>query len=142
MNRESRSEELELLALEVSDVKETLREMSRQILRIERRVNAALPRSNDAPSSPGRPKLDTESARRTISRLKERAGNGGQIEGDLRRMTVKNELAVLARELGLTNTKLPAKDDLVRRIATRIRQGSIVTRGLPDTVGEKEARSD
>lgn len=57
-------------------------------------------------------------------------------------MTVKNELAVLARELGLTNTKLPAKDDLVRRIATRIRQGSIVTRGLPDTVGEKEARSD
>ena len=45
-------------------------------------------------------------------------------------MTVKNELAVLARELGMTNTKLPPKDELVRRISTRLRQKASVASGF------------
>lgn len=41
-------DELELLALELSELKGILRELSQQVLRIERRVKAALP----APQNP------------------------------------------------------------------------------------------
>ena len=65
-----------------------------------------------------------------MHRLTELADRGGQLESELRRMTVKNELAVLARQLGMTNTKLPPKDELVRRISTRLRQSASVTSGI------------
>lgn len=140
MDQGSRKQELELLALELSDVTEALREISRRVRRIERRVDTVLPRASRRTEPNRRVKLDDGVARQTITRMKEDAVNGLRIEDELRRMTVKNELAVLARELGLTNTKLPPKDDLVRLIATRIRQSAIVARGFRDAFRDHEAR--
>lgn len=140
MDQESRNRELELLALELSDVKEALHEISRQVRRIERRVDAALPQASKRTEPVRRVKLDDSVARQTITRMREDAVNGLRIEDELRRMTVKNELVPLARELGLTNAKLPPKDGLVRLIATRIRQGAIVARGFRDAVRDHEAR--
>ena len=102
------SDELEFLALEISEFKNVLREMSRQVSRIERRVKAA---------------------------------GGEQIESELRRMTVKKELAILARNLGMTNTRLPPKDDLVRRISTRLRQRASVVSGIHGSLQEGGRRT-
>ena len=140
MERESQMQELEMLAAELSDVKNAVRELSRQVLRIERRVHAALPQENRPVKPARRTKLDDGAVRRTIDSLKEKAIEGTPIEDELRRMTVKSELAVIASELGLTNTKLPPKDGLVRLIATRIRQSAIVARGFRSAYEEKEAR--
>lgn len=140
MDRESRKQELELLALELADIKETLRDLSKQVLRIERRVDAALPRPGKQAKPMRRAKLEDSAARQTLARMKEDAIKGLRIEDELRRMTVKNELVVLARELGLTNTRLPPKDGLVRLIATRIRQGAIVARGFREGFRDHEAR--
>ena len=129
-------DDLEMLVLELSEVKGILRELSQQVLRIERRVKVALPRSQK-PSKPNPPqRLDESAARRAISRLRERARGGVQIESELRNMTVKGELAVMARELGMTNAKLPPKDDLVRRISTRLRQSASVVNGIREGVRE------
>lgn len=140
MDQELRKQELELLALELSDIREALRDLSRQVLRIERRVDAALPRSEKQAKPVRRAKLEDNAALQTLARMKEDAIKGLRIEDELRRMTVKNELAVLARELGLTNTKLPPKDALVRLIATRIRQGAIVARGFREAFRDHEER--
>ncbi len=53
-------------------------------------------------------------------------------------MSVKNELAVLARPLGMTNTRLPPKDDLVQRISTRLRQSAVVARGMYGALHEQQ----
>ena len=129
-------DELELMALELSELKGILRELSQQVLRIERRVKAALPAPQKQSKSNPRQRLDESTARRTISRLRERARDGEQIESELRDMTVKNELAVMARELGMTNAKLPPKDDLVRRISTRLRQSASVVSSIHEGVRE------
>ena len=129
-------DDLELLVLELSEVKGILRELSQQVLRIERRVKAALPAPQRQSKSNPRQRLDEGAARRAISRLRERARGGEQIESELRDMTVKNELAVMARELGMTNAKLPPKDDLVRRISTRLRQSASVVSSIHEGVRE------
>ena len=129
-------EELELLALELSEVKSILRELSQQVLRVERRVRVALPSSQKPPGSNGPKQLDKSAVSSTISQLTERANKGEQIEDELRHMTVKNGLAVLARELGMTNTKLPPKDELIRRISTRIRQKARIVYGIREAVRE------
>ena len=129
-------EELELLALEISEAKSILREMSQQMSRIERRVRAALPSTGSARKGP-RERLDANSIRTVIIRLTECARSGKQIENELRRMTVKDELALLARELGMTNTKLPPKDDLIRRISTRLRQRASVESGIREAAQEQ-----
>lgn len=129
-------DELELLALEISEVKNILRELSQQVLRIDRRVSAVLPRP-EKPISPDYRRqqcLNKSTARSTIDKLSERAKDGEQIENVLRRMKVKDGLAVLAKELGMTNTKLPPKDDLIRRISTRIRQRASVASGIREGV--------
>ena len=131
-------EELELLALELSEVKSILRELSQQILRVERRVRVALPPSQKPTNSNNLRKLDENAASSTINDLTERAKKGEQIENELRGMTVKNGLAVLARELGMTNTKLPPKDELIRRISSRIRQRAHVVYGIREAVGVRE----
>lgn len=131
-------EELELLALELSEVKSILRELSQQVLRVERRVRAVLPSSQKPPSSNSSKQLDKSAVSSAISQLTERAKKGEQIEDELRDMTVKNGLAVLARELGMTNTKLPPKDELIRRISTRIRQRAHVVYGIREAVGVRE----
>lgn len=134
MNLDDRSitatkEDIELLVLEISDVKGILKELSGQILRIERRLNVLLPKSEKQTRKVSR-RLDTNEARRTIGHLTECAKRGEEIEIELRRMTVKGELGVLARELGMTNAKLPPKDTLVRRISTRLRQSASVSAGI------------
>lgn len=129
-------EELKLLVLELSEVKNILRELSQQVLRVERRVSAALPSSQKPPGSNSPNQLDKSAVSGTISQLTERAKKGEQIEDELRHMTVKNGLAVLARELGMTNTKLPPKDELIRRISTRIRQKARIVYGICEGVRE------
>ena len=132
--------ELELVAQEILDVKNYLRELSRQLIRIERLIKAALPPDEKRATPTPRQELKRDGACQMIDRLKERAIEGLQIEDELRRMTVKNELVPLARELGLTNAKLPPKDELVGLIATRLRQGAIVARGFRETFEEARAR--
>ena len=129
-------EDLELLALELSEVKNILRELSQQVLRVERRVKVALPPSQKPTNSNSLRKLDNSAVSSTINDLTERAKKGEQIENELRGMTVKNGLAVLARELGMTNTKLPPKDELIRRLSTRIRQQASVEYGIREGVRE------
>ena len=131
-------EELKLLALELSEVKNILRELSQQILRVERRVRVALPSSQKSLGSNGFKQLDNSAVSSTINDLTERAKKGEQIEDELRHMTVKNGLAVLARELGMTNTKLPPKDELIRRISTRIRQRAHVVYGIREAATVRE----
>ena len=132
--------ELERLALELSEVKGVLRELSQQLLRIERRLRTALP-PPDKSVQPARGKrIDEDAARRLIDRLTERAGAGERIESELRRMTVKGELTALARSLGMTNARLPPKDDLVRRISTRLRQGASVAGGIQEGARENSRR--
>lgn len=133
-------EGLELLALELSEVKAILRELSQQVLRIERRVKLALPPPEKATKSNHYQQLDETAAHRIIDRLTERAKEGEQIESELRNMTVKNELTALARVLGMTNTKLPPKDDLIRRISTRLRQSAFVASGIREGVQESNER--
>lgn len=130
-------DELELIFLELSEIKGVLRELSQQVLRVERRVRAVLPAAEKSPKSKRRQHLDTSAVRLTIGRLTERAREGVQIENELRNMTVKGELAVIARELGMTNTKLPPKDDLVRRISTRVRQSASVVSGIHEGIREE-----
>ena len=122
--------ELQSLALEISDLKIILREVSQQIARIDRRVRVVLPNpSKPAKKSPPK-SLESERAQTIVTRLTDRARAGEQIEDELRRMSVKNELSVLAREFGMTNTKLPPKNELVNRISTRIRQRASVQTGI------------
>ena len=130
-------DELELVLLELLEVKSVLRELSQQVLRVERQVRAVLPTTEKSPKSKRRQHLDKTDVRRTIGRLTERAKEGVQIENELRNMTVKGELAVMARELGMTNTKLPPKDDLIRRISTRLRQSASVVSGIYEGVREE-----
>lgn len=131
-------EELELLALELSEVRNILRELSQQVLRVERRVRAALPSSQKSPASNGLKQLDKSAVSSTISQLTERAKKGEQIEDELRGMTVKDGLVVLARELGMTNTKLPPKDELIRRLSSRIRQRAQVVYGIREAATVRE----
>ena len=129
--RTEQQDELEMLVLELSEVKGVLRELSQQILRIERRAKAALPPSNQPKQASSlRRHMDVNAARRIIGRLTEHAKNGEPIERELRQMSVKGELCALARELGMTNTKLPPKDELVRRISSRLRQRAAVAVGI------------
>ena len=129
-------DELEMLALEISELRGILREISLQVLRIERRIRSVLPHSELSKTTRVGKSRDPHFAKGVIVRLTKRAKEGAQIENELRRMTVKRELASLARELGMTNRELPPKDDLIRRIATRIRQKASVAYGISD--GDKK----
>ena len=125
------TDELELLALEISEIKDVLRELSQQVLRVERRVQAALPpASKRKTKASGSQKVADADAWRIIDDLTKSAQQGNQIEQALRKMTVKGGVAVLAKELGMTNSKLPPKDELIRRVSTRLRQRASVEAGI------------
>lgn len=125
------TEELELLAIEISEVKDVLRELSQQVLRIERRVQATLPPSAKKRTTvSGRKKVNETDAWQIIDALTECAKNGEQIEKELRKMTVKGGVIVIAKALGLTNSKPPPKDELIRRVSTRLRQRAAVQNGI------------
>jgi hypothetical protein len=134
-----------LFAEELAEVKALLREASRQLLRIERRVTAAFPgaiskRSRTKQSSEKRG-LDEAAAQLLIDRLKDSAAKGEQIEEKLRDFAVKPELQFIARILGMTNSKLPPKDELVRRISTRIRQSASLRSGFQEDSPNFKGRS-
>lgn len=129
---------------ELGAVKEIIREVSRQLLRMERRVRAAIPDTAGASAdrigrsdSGKRPHLNEQAARQVIENLKERLSKGEQVETQLRDYSVKPDLQTFARILGMTNTKLPPKDELVRRISTRLRQSVSVTTGIHDDARDK-----
>lgn len=130
-------DDVRALLEELGAIKEILREASRQLLRIERRVRAAIPgtagASADRIRQSGSGKklhLNEQTARQVIENLKERVSKGEQVETQLRDYSVKPDLQIFARILGMTNTKLPPKDELVRRISTRLRQSVSVTTGI------------
>ena len=130
-------EELELLVLEISELRGVLREISQQVIRIERRVRAILPHSGMAAGPRvGRSQDRNVAAKDIINHLTKRVNEGVQIENELRRMTVKHELVKVARELGMTNRKLPPKDALIRGISARIRQRASVADGIRKGTGE------
>jgi hypothetical protein len=74
--------------------------------------------------------LDEPAARNVIAHLKRQVAKGEQIETELKRYLVKPDLQMVARILGMTNAKLPPKDQLVRQISTRLRQSVSVTAGF------------
>ena len=106
----------ESLLAEISELRDVVRMLSQQLLRIERRIRVALPKSETHGKAPRRTQ---QSPAELIQALTEDAKAGADIEKHLRRMTMKHELATLARQLGMTNTQLPPKDRLVPRIAAR-----------------------
>jgi hypothetical protein len=127
-------DEIRLLVQELANVKESMREASRQLLRIERRIAAAFPgavtRTSRKSSVRNKPRLDEAKAEELIRILKGKIEKGEQIERELGQYSVKPELQIVARILGLTNVKLPPKDELVRRISTRLRQSVSVSTGF------------
>ena len=132
--------DIESLALEISEIKVTLREISQQILRIDRRVRAVLPSpKKTVVNSVSTNCIEMKKAQSIINELTKHARDGQQIEDDLRSMNMKYELSIIARELGMTNKKLPPKHDLVRRISARIRQRVSVETGIQEGV---ETNSD
>jgi hypothetical protein len=138
-------DEIRLLVKELADVKEVLQENSRQLLRIERQVKAVFstpaPRNGSRHSTAKkRQHLDEPVARRVIDDLKVRASKGEQIEIELRGYLVKPDLQILARILGMTNAKLPPKDELIRRISSRLRQSAAVTAGFHEETSEYEEK--
>ena len=132
-------EDLFFLLEELSEVNETLRDISHKVLRIERRVKAVLPPPQGGKRDPKkggravRPaKMDEQTARQLIGQLKESAAKGEQIERQLRGHPIKPDLQAIARVLGMTNVKLPPKDELIRRISSRLRQSVAVSTGIRD----------
>jgi hypothetical protein len=137
-------EEIHLIVQELADVKELLQENSRQLRRIERQVKAAFPAVvasvRTSRSAVKKLRLDEQGAEQVITRLKERVAKGEQIETELKGYLVKPDLQMVAKILGMTNTKLPPKDELIRRISTRIRQSVSVSTGFHEEArgyGEK-----
>ena len=124
---------------ELGAVKEILRELSRQLLRMERRVRVAIPATAGAsPNRMKRPHLNEQTARQILEKLKERVSKGEQVEAQLREYSVKPDLQTFAKLLGMTNTKLPPKDELVRRISTRLRQAVSVTSRIHEDPLERQ----
>jgi hypothetical protein len=138
-------DEVRSLLDELVNVKEMLREASRQLLRIERRVVAAFPgvAANSSRTGKGRSRqrsrLDERAARQVIADLKAAVAKGEQVEVKLRDYSVKPDLQLVAGILGMTNTKLPPKDELIRRISTRLRQSVSVTAGIHNVTGFAES---
>ena len=133
-------DEIRSLLEELRTVKEILGEVSRQLLRMERRVRAAVPSPNriGQAGSRKRPHLNEETARQVIEKLKETVSKGGQVETQLRDYSVKPDLQTFAKLLGMTNTKLPPKDELVRRISARLRQAVLVTSRIHEDPPERQ----
>jgi len=130
-------EYVQRLAGEVADLKGVLQDISQQVRRIERRIDLVLPEAVKAKRKPGaqasqeKPQTLSETqARRTIDRLTDELRNGKSIQAELRDMTMKHGLTPIARVLGMTNTALPPKTELVGRIITRLRQSVMLTENI------------
>ena len=143
------------LAAEVAELRGVLQDLTQQARRIERRIDFVLPEKsrkktankisvNRADQDNVR-KLGEDVARKTIDDMTEQLRNGKSIESELRNMTVKHGLTPIARELGMTNTALPPKTELIMRIITRLRQTVMLTeniRKMPRVAEDKKYYGD
>ena len=149
-----KAEYIQKLASEVAGLKGVVQDVSQQIRRIERRIDLVLPekpreKGRKTPVNGGRrpakaPTMSEIEARQTIKRLTDKLHERGTMESvqaELRSMTVKHGLTPIARELGMTNTALPPKTELVLNIITRLRQSVMLTeniRKMPRVAEEEE----
>jgi hypothetical protein len=129
MNQQLRPEDMESVLLELMEVRDTLKAIQQQTSRMERRLKVAMGVGSQA-SKQNRPHLRQEDARSVIQSLRGQLESGVQIERELQKYSVKPDLQYIASELGLTNAKLPPKDELVRRISTRLRQAAAISAGI------------
>lgn len=135
-----KDERVERLASEVAELKGVLQDVSQQVRRIERNIRLMLyeQRGKKTCNSPvSRPNLHSKAqtlseskARETIKRMTKELEVGKSIQAELRNMTMKHELTPIARVLGMTNTALPPKTELVLRIITRLRQTVMLTENI------------
>lgn len=134
-------EYVQKLANEVADLRGVLQDLSQQVRRIERRIDYVLPdkrKANGRGTAVGKrqektPTMSETKARHTLDKLQRRMEDGEStdaIRSELRSMRVKQELTPIARELGMTNTALPPKTELVMRIITRLRQSVMLTENI------------
>ncbi|MDD9814671.1 MAG: hypothetical protein OXU31_01615 [Gammaproteobacteria bacterium] len=143
--------DVQRLATEVAELKGILGDISQQIRRIERRVDAVLHpasgyshKARVADSNPRTKKYPTTTefaALQIIEELKKSMRRDKSIEPVLRKMTVKNELTAIARALGMTNAKLPPKTELIGRIVTRLRQSIMLTENIDALAADKVAET-
>ncbi|MDD9799761.1 MAG: hypothetical protein OXU29_04795 [Gammaproteobacteria bacterium] len=139
------------LATEVAELKGILGDISQQVRRIERRVEAVLPSASNRPRkvravggvlrAKKYPMTTETDARRLLTELEKDMRRGNSIEPVLRKMTVKNELTAIARALGMTNAKLPPKTELIGRIVTRLRQSIMLTENIDALAADKVAET-
>ena len=138
-----KAEYIEKLAAEVANFKGVLQDISQQMRRIERRIDFALPEGKRTKghkaSAAGKnnsekpPTMSEVEARKTIDQLTNRLESGESaesIQSELRDMTMKRGLTPIAREFGMTNTKLPPKSELILNIITRLRQSVMLTENI------------
>ena len=148
-----KAEYIEKLAAEVADLKGVMQDVSQQIRRIERRVDLVLPEGKrtkrvqkSANGKSGRSQESSMSevdARKTLDRFKQHLCDGkspATVQSELRNLTMKHGLIPIARVLGMTNTALPPKSELILNIITRLRQSVMLTENIRKMpmVAEKE----
>ena len=136
------SEELLRVVEEIAGMKNVVREVSDQLRRMERRVKTALavrpgtagaraavrpPSAVRASSAAnGASRMSEEAARAMLEKMTEQTRRGESVEEQLRAMTVKGDLAAIARVLGLTYAKFP-KSELIRMILVKIREDVLLS---------------
>lgn len=131
-------EALGKLANEVAELRGVLEDLTQQARRIERRIDFVLPegqRAKARKTSAGNSTkkgstMDETQAHQTIDRLTQCLIDKESIHAELRNMTVKHGLTPIARVLGMTNTALPPKTELVLNIITRLRQSVMLTENI------------
>ena len=137
---DDKTKHIEKLADEIADLKGILQDISQQVRRIERRVDLVLPevqRKKSEKASKGGDsrtvkahKMSEVEAHQTIEKLKQSLYKNKSIQSELRNMTVKHGLTPIARVLGMTNTALPPKAELILNIITRLRQSVMLTENI------------
>jgi len=142
-----KQDDVRALLDDLAAIKEALRDISRQLLRIERRAKLAIPVTPGTAAvqtrgfaTEQRPRLNEDTAQKLVDDLKDKVSRGEQVETRLKSYSVKPELQVVARILGITNTKLPPKDELIRRISTRLRQSVSVMTGIHTAAGGRDRK--
>lgn len=127
-------QKFEILASEISDLKNVLVGLTHQARRIERRIDAVLPEKtklrknaraeNNAAATAN--KFDEDKIKLVVDKLKEKIIAHQDIQAELRAMNVKYDLRPIARYFGMTNGPLPPKDELILNIITRLRQSVMI----------------
>jgi hypothetical protein len=131
-------EDVEILAREIRDLKEVLRELSGKLGRIEKRLRvffpAAFPKSKprankgqSLQSSP--PTMTSEQVLGFYNELIDlvRADRRSQVEDNLARLAL-GDLALLVRELGAPTGNNPSRSGLTKSVMGRLKQSIMLSR--------------